>query len=100
MSESRTATCRGFVTVVGSSGAPRRMTASPVEVRRTSAYPCCGTHTLEVTQIAQPGVANLVEPHELIESIGTPIRQHEPIEGDGEAGLAVRLDRLRLPEHA
>jgi len=50
--------------------------------------------------IAQAGVANVVQPHELIESIGTPIRQHEPIERDGEARLAVRLDRLRLAEHA
>ena len=52
-----------------------------------------------VHAIAQARVADLVEPHELVEWIRAPIREHETVKRHGEARLAQGLHRCGLAEH-
>ena len=59
-----------------------------------------GGQVVLVHAVAQARVPDLVEPQELIERVRAAIRQHEPVERDGEARLAERLHRRRLAEHA
>src|ERR1700683_4422840 len=51
-----------------------------------------------VDLIPQPGVADLVEPLELIETDGIPVRHEHSMEHDGQTGLAEGVHLLRLTE--
>ncbi len=50
-----------------------------------------------VDLVAQSGIADLVEAHELIEAVAATVRHEQPMKGHGEARLAERLHWLRLP---
>ena len=49
-----------------------------------------------VDLVAQSGIADLVEAHELIEAVAATVWHEQPMKGHSEARLAERLDRLRL----
>ena len=89
----------------GAAAGPAAQSRAAEELREPGEQPDGGRRAegglvVLVHLIAETRVADLVESHELIEPVRPPVRQHEPIKGDGEACLAVRLDRFRLAEHA
>ena len=51
-----------------------------------------------VDLVAKAGVTDLVEALELIEADRVPIRHDEPVEDNGETGLAGGINLLGLPE--
>ena len=51
-----------------------------------------------VDLIPQAGVADLVEPLELIEADGIPVRHEHAMEDDGQTGLAEGVHLLRFTE--
>ena len=78
--------------------------AGTSEVLREAADQANGRRRAERRQIvvidlvAQAGVTNLVQAHELVEAVAAPVRHEQSMEGHGEARLPERLHGLRLAQ--